>query len=139
MCGVNEFSDEALFEEYCEDFEMNPLVFSLPENLLTSDVAFFVNNKLLMCLEFVKDKKMKKQLLTMLKINNIELINFTKEQVTKGVFNAKVVAVDKLLISKSAYDLFTEKQKEALLGVRVEEVCIPFLEAQGVWIRDLIF
>lgn len=139
ICGVNEKADESLFEEYCEDFEMNPLVFDLPEHLFTSDVAFFAKDKLWMCLEFVKDKKVKKQLLTLLKANNLELVSFTKDQVEKGVLNAVELAGDKVMITEQAYVLFTEKQKEAVSGVNLEVVALPFLEDAGIKLRDLIF
>lgn len=138
ICGINRNSDESLFEEYCEDFELSPFSFDLPEGLMTSDIAFFANNKLLMCLEFVKDKKAKKQLISLLKSAGIELVSFTKQQVEKGVFNAKLLNSDKMVIAQNAYDLFTEKQKEAILGIDLKIVELPFLEATEIQLRDLI-
>lgn len=137
LCGINTLTDESLFEEYCEDFELTPFSFDLPEGVFTSDVAFFANNKLLICLEYIKDKKQKKQLTSLLKKNGIELVAFTKAQVDEKVLNVKMLNNGRLLILNSAYDLFTEKQKEAVLDVEVIE--LPFLEKAGVQLKDILF
>lgn len=137
LCGINENTDESLFEEYCEDFELTPFSFDLPDDILTSDMACFVGNTLLICLAYIKDKKVKKDLFSLLKANRISTITFTKEQVEHGVFDMKPVG-DKLILTQKAYDVFTEDQKNALLEIKTEIIKIPFLEKAGIKLRDII-
>ncbi|MGY6649668.1 arginine deiminase-related protein [Wenyingzhuangia sp. IMCC45574] len=138
ICGVNSKADESLFEEYCEDFELNPFSFDLPESLDTADIAFFVESRLFMCLDYVKDKKLKKQLFSLLKSNGIELVTFTKEQVEQGVFNMLLLKNGRLVIVKTAYDLFTEKQKTAISDLKLQIVELPFLEEANVKLRAIL-
>ena len=135
LCGINEKADESLFEEYCEDFELTPFSFDLPDDIQTSDIACFVGNTLLICLAYIKDKKVKKDLFSLLKANEISTITFTKEQVENGVFDIKYVG-KKLLISKKAFDLLTTEQKQAFSDAEI--VKVPFLEKAGVKLRDII-
>lgn len=139
ICGVNKNSDESLFEEYCEDFELTPFSFELPEGIFTSDIAFFTINKLFICLDYIQDKKEKKQLFSILKSSGIELVSFTKEQVEQKVFNMKLLEDGHLLILQSTYDLFTEKQKAAMLDLDIEIIKLPFLEEVGVSLNQLLF
>lgn len=137
LCGINEKTDESLFEEYCEDFELTPFNFDLSKELLTSDMACFIGNTLLICLDYIKDKKVKKDLFSFLKANGICVITFTKEQVIQGVFDMKALN-EKLLISKKAFDLFTEEQKQKVSNIHVEVVVLPFLEKTEIKLRDII-
>ncbi|WP_010137162.1 arginine deiminase-related protein [Ochrovirga pacifica] len=138
ICGVNENTDESLFEEYCEDFELNPFSFDLLKGVFTSDIALFVGNKLLMCLDYIKDKKLKKQLIGLLKNSGVELIAFTKEQVEQNAFNAKLLEDGRLVILQTAYNLFTEKQRAAISDIDLEIVALPFLEEANVKLRDIL-
>ncbi|MGY5355605.1 arginine deiminase-related protein [Wenyingzhuangia sp. IMCC45467] len=135
LCGINQFTDESLFEEYCEDFELTPFSFNLPDDLLTRDVACFVGNTLWICLDYITDKKDRKQLFSILKNHGIKTVTFTKEQVVKGVFDLKSVD-GKLLISKKSFDLFTETQKAFLPDIEI--VDCTFLEKAGIKLRDII-
>ena len=137
LCGINEKTDESLFEEYCEDFELTPFSFDLPDDILTSDVACFVGNMLLICLAYIKDKKVKKDLFSLLKSNGISTITFTKEQVENGVFDMKPVG-DKLILTQKVYDVFTEEQKTAFSVIKTEIIKIPFLEKAEIKLRDII-
>jgi len=138
LCGVNTYSDESLFDEYCEDFEFTPFSFELPEGMFTRDMAFFVKDILLICLDYITDKKKKKQLLSFLKSWEITVISFTKEQVEKGAFNL-ISFEGGLMMTKEVCGIFTEKQKEALQGVNVKIIELPFLDKAGVLLRNIIF
>lgn len=137
LCGINKLTDESLFEEYCEDFELTPFSFELSNELLTSDVALFVEDTLLICLEFIRDKKTKKDLFSLLKSNQIKVITVTKDQVEKGVLNIKFVE-KVLLMSKQTNGLLTTDQKEQLSNFKTEIVELLFLEKAGVKLRDII-
>ncbi|MEN8765536.1 arginine deiminase-related protein [Wenyingzhuangia sp.] len=137
LCGVNAFTDESLFEEYCEDFELTPFCFDLPDNLLTRDIACFVDDILLICWEYIEDKKVKKQLFSILKSNGIKVITVTKNQVSQGILNMSLLN-GKLLITQEAFCLFTEKQKQEISKQDIEVVPLPFLERLGLKLRDII-
>lgn len=135
LCGINEFADESLFEEYCEDFELTPFSFDLSDDLQTSDVAVFTGKTLLICLDYIADKKVKKQLFGLLKSSGIKTITFTKEQVAHGVLDLLSID-DKLYATKKAYDLFTAEQKKAMSNIEI--IDLPFLDKAGVKLRDII-
>jgi len=137
LCGINSLSDESLFEEYCEDFELTPFSFEISDDFLTSDFALFVGNKLLICLEFIKDKKTKKDLFSVLKANKIEVISLTKSQVEKGILNLKFTG-DMLLMTKNVDELFTDIQKEQLVGFNKTIIDLPFLEKTKIRLSDVI-
>lgn len=137
LCGVNSKADESLFEEYCEDFELTPFSFDLPEGLVTSDVALFVEDTLLICLEYILDKKMKKDLFSFLKANNIRTVVLTKEQILKGVLDIKFIN-NKLLMAKYVNNVLTDQQKEDLGVFKTEVLKLPFLEKAGIKLRDVI-
>ncbi len=137
ICGVNSLSDESLFEEYCEDFELTPFSFDLPEGLYTSDIAVFVNNTLFICLDFITDKKNKKALLNLVKAKGIRVIAVQKTQVEKGVLNMKFVN-NTLVITTTAYALLTDTQKKELIDFSVKQVSLPFLDRIGIRLRDII-
>jgi len=135
LCGVNEFADESLFEEYCEDFELTPFSFDLSHDLQTSDVAIFTGKTLLICLDYIADKKVKKQLFGLLKSSGIKAVTFTKEQVAHGVLDLLSID-DKLYATNKAYDLFTAEQKKAMSNIEI--IDLPFLDKAGVKLRDII-
>lgn len=137
LCGINDFTDESLFEEYCEDFELTPFSFEISNDFLTSDIALFTGNTLLLCLDFIKDKKTRKDLFSLLKLNHLDVILVTKEQVEKGVLNMKLVE-NTLIITKQAEVLLTKQQKEQLLKNNTKVATLPFLEKVGVKLRDVI-
>ncbi|NIJ45972.1 hypothetical protein FHR24_002443 [Wenyingzhuangia heitensis] len=137
LCGINSFTDESLFEEYCEDFELTPFSFELPDDLLTSDIACFIGDTLLICLEYITDKKVKKELFSFVKIHGIKIVTFTKQQVLQGILNVKYTG-EKLLLTKKAFDLCTTEQKKALSETELEVIAFPFLEKVGVRLRDVI-
>lgn len=137
LCGINTLSDESLFEEYCEDFELTPFSFDITDEFLTSDFALFIGNTLLICLEFIKDKKTKKDLFSILKQQNIDVITLTKSQIESGITNIKLVG-ETLLITKKSYDLFTENQKQQLENFTIKIIDVPFLEKAKLTLSDVI-
>lgn len=137
LCGINNKTDESLFEEYCEDFELTPFGFDIPEGILTSDIAIFLGNTLLICLEYITDKKLKKQLFSLIKGHGIETLTFTKEQVAQGVFDMKFVD-GKLITTQKVFELLTKEQKEAVLKMNTVVLELPFLEKVGIKLRDII-
>ncbi len=137
LCGINEFTDESLFEEYCEDFELTPFSFDLPEGMFTRDIALFAGNTLLICLEYLKDKKLKKDLFSFLKNNDLEMVTFTKNQAERDVFNMKYIE-GKLLITEKVNLLLTADQKEKLRELSIEVLKLPFLDKVGVSLRNII-
>ena len=136
-CGINGSSDESLFEEYCEDFEFTPFSFDIPEEITTSDIAFFIGNTLLICLEYITDKKVKKQLFSLLKQNGIKIVTFTKKQVKEGVLDLKCVK-EKLLISKKAFDLFSTEQQKEISDLNIEVINKSFLQKTEIRLREII-
>lgn len=137
VCGVNSLSDESLFEEYCEDFELTPFGFELEEGKFTSDVCLFIGNTLFVCWDYIKDKKEKKQLLSLLKRYNIEVFSINKSQVEKDILNM-VFVNRKLWMFKSVFEQFSDEQKKKLERFELEIIEAPFLESERVKLADII-
>jgi len=138
LCGINKYTDESLFEEYCEDFELTPLSFDLPDDVMTSEMSFFIGNILFICMDFIVDKKVKKQILSIVANVGLKVIYITKQQVKKGVLNMKCVA-DYLVITDTAKNELTNNQLKELESSKIvlKEVFLPFLDKEGIKLRDV--
>ena len=139
ISGINKYSDESLFEEYCEDFELTPFSFDLSDEYFTSDIALFVGNLLLICSELITDKKVKKQLFTTLKKQDITIVKISKDQVRLGVLDMKFITYDNiLLITKKTNGLLSTQQKEQLKEFNLKVLEVPFLEKNDIKLRNII-
>ncbi|MGY5351874.1 arginine deiminase-related protein [Wenyingzhuangia sp. IMCC45533] len=137
LAGINQKTDESLFEEYCEDFELTPFSFDLPDGLFTRDIACFLGTTLLVCLDYISDKKTKKSLLANLKINGIDIITVSKEQVSMGILNFTVIN-DTVLMPKSVIEIFTTVQLNKLSEIEIIELSLSFLDQANIKLRDVI-
>ncbi len=112
-CSISENADEELFIEFCEEFEYNPVFLSSSRFDHTNEFLFVSEKYALVCLDAIRDKKEKKQLVTTLKKDGVELINISIDQaehfVTQGV-----EMEGKLLLSQTAIESLDEDIKSKI-------------------------
>ncbi len=137
ICGINKHTDESLFEEYCEDFELTPFSFEIPDNLSTRDICVFTNNTLLICLDLIKDKKVKKNLIKLLHQNNIQIINLQQNQISTGILNL-IYSDNTIIMSQTTKELFHNTQLSQLNKHTIKIINCPTLELAQIKLRDII-
>ncbi|WP_313803748.1 citrulline utilization hydrolase CtlX [Flavobacterium sp.] len=90
-CGISPRSDEELMIEFCEDFEMDPVIFDTTHKVDGTDEPVYHTNVMLsvgekfavICSDCIADSKERKMVLDCLKSDGKEII-----QITEGQMNA---------------------------------------------------
>ena len=121
-CALSPRADEELFIEFCEDFELTPVIFEAFQTVHGERKQIYHTNVMMclgetfavICADCIDDKKERKAVLDSLKEDKKDIILITEEQVNNFAGNMLQVrgAGDKsyIVMSKSAHESLTEKQ-----------------------------
>ena len=125
-CALSPRADEELFIEFCEDFDMHPIIFEAFQTV-NGERKLIYHTNVMMCLgetfavicsECIDDKKERKMVLDNLKQDGKEVILITEDQVNNFAGNMLEVrgANDKryIIMSTAAHQSLTPKQIEQL-------------------------
>jgi hypothetical protein len=125
-CALSPRADEELFIEFCEDFDMHPVIFEAFQTVDNERKLIYHTNVMMcigetfavICSDCIDDKKERKMVLDTLKQDGKEVILITEKQVNnfagnmlevKGANNQNYV-----VMSESAYKILTPKQIEQI-------------------------
>lgn len=121
-CALSPRADEELFIEFCEDFDLNPIIFEAFQTVNGERKLIYHTNVMMclgetyavICADAIDDKKERKMVLDSLKGDEKEVILITEDQVNNFAGNMLEVkgANDRryLVMSTSAYKSLTKKQ-----------------------------
>ena len=125
-CALSPRADEELFIEFCEDFDMEPIIFSAYQTV-NGERKLIYHTNVMMCLgetfavicsDCIDDKKERKLVLDHLKKNNKEIILITEDQVNNFAGNMLEVRGENnqrfLVMSNAAFQSLKPNQIEAL-------------------------
>ena len=125
-CALSPRADEELFIEFCEDFDMHPIIFEAFQTV-NGERKLIYHTNVMMCLgetfavicsECIDDKKERKMVLDNLKQDGKEVILITEDQVNNFAGNMLEVrgGDDKryIIMSTAAHQSLTPKQIEQL-------------------------
>lgn len=125
-CALSPRADEELFIEFCEDFDMHPVIFEAFQTVDGERKLIYHTNVMMcigetfavICSECIDDKKERKMVLDFLKADGKEIILITEKQVNNFAGNMLEVRGSKdkkyLVMSDSAHQSLTAKQIELL-------------------------
>jgi hypothetical protein len=121
-CALSPRADEELFIEFCEDFDLNPILFEAFQTVNGERKLIYHTNVMMclgetyavICADSIDDKKERKMVLDSLKGDDKEVILITEDQVNNFAGNMLEVkgANDRryLVMSTSAHKSLTKKQ-----------------------------
>lgn len=125
-CALSPRADEELFIEFCEDFDMSPIIFEAFQTVNGERKLIYHTNVMMclgetfavICADCIDDKKERKMVLDNLKSDGKEIILITEDQVNNFAGNMLEVkgTDDKryLVMSASAHQSLTPKQIDQL-------------------------
>lgn len=125
-CALSPRADEELFIEFCEDFDVAPVIFEAYHNVNGERKLIYHTNVMMcigetfavICADSIDDKKERKMVLDHLKADGKEIILITEDQVDNFAGNMLEVrgADDKkfVVMSESAFKSLTETQISTL-------------------------
>ncbi len=124
-CALSPRADEELFIEFCEDFDMHPVIFEAFQTVEDERKLIYHTNVMMcigetfavICSDCIDDKKERKMVLDSLKQDGKEVILITEKQVNNFAGNMlEVKGADKnyIVMSDSAFNILTPKQIEQL-------------------------
>ncbi|MDO5655372.1 MAG: arginine deiminase-related protein [Flavobacteriaceae bacterium] len=119
--AISPRTDEALFIEFCEDFEYTPIIFTANQTVGTARMPIYHTNVMMcvadryaiICMDTLDDKKEKKMLAETLIHSGKEIIEITEEQMHHFAGNMLQVNNGEknfLVMSKSALDSLSAEQ-----------------------------
>jgi len=121
-CALSPRADEELFIEFCEDFDLNPIIFEAFQTVNGERKLIYHTNVMMcigetyavICADSIDDKKERKMVINSLKGDDKEVIFITEDQVNNFAGNMLEVkgANDRryLVMSAAAYQSLTKKQ-----------------------------
>ena len=121
-CALSPRADEELFIEFCEDFDLNPIIFEAFQTVNGERKLIYHTNVIMcigetyavICADSIDDKKERKMVIDSLKGDDKEVIYLTEDQVNNFAGNMLEVkgANDRryLVMSAAAYKSLTKKQ-----------------------------
>lgn len=121
-CALSPRADEELFIEFCEDFDMEPVLFEAYQTVNGERKLIYHTNVMMclgetfavICADCIDDKKERKMVLDHLKKDNKEIILITEDQVNNFAGNMLEVRGNNnkhyLVMSAAAHQSLTEKQ-----------------------------
>ena len=125
-CALSPRADEELMIEFCEDFDMGPVIFEAYQTVDGERKLIYHTNVMMclgetfvvICADCIDDKSERKQVLKSLKDDEKEIILITEDQVNNFAGNMLQLkgTDDKsyLVMSKSAHESLTAEQIEKL-------------------------
>ena len=119
--AISPRTDEALFIEFCEDFEYTPITFTANQSVNGERLPIYHTNVMMcvadkyaiICLDTIDDKKEKKMVAETLKNSGKEIIEISEEQMHHFAGNMLQVNNGKqtfLVMSKTAFNALNESQ-----------------------------
>ena len=121
-CALSPRADEELFIEFCEDFDMNPIIFEAFQNVNGERKLIYHTNVMMcigdsfavICADCIDDKKERKMVLDSLKADGKEIILISEDQMNSFAGNMlELVGADErryLIMSAAAHKSLTKKQ-----------------------------
>lgn len=121
-CALSPRADEELFIEFCEDFDLNPIIFEAFQTVNGERKLIYHTNVMMcigetyavICADSIDDKKERKMVIDSLKGDDKEVIYITEDQMNNFAGNMLEVkgANDRryLVMSAAAYKSLTKKQ-----------------------------
>lgn len=121
-CALSPRADEELFIEFCEDFDMNPIIFEAFQNVNGERKLIYHTNVMMcigdsfavICSDCIDDKKERKMVLDSLKADVKEIILISEDQMNSFAGNMlELVGADErryLIMSAAAHKSLTKKQ-----------------------------
>jgi hypothetical protein len=121
-CALSPRADEELFIEFCEDFDLNPIIFEAFQTVNGERKLIYHTNVMMcigetyavICADSIDDKKERKMVIDSLKGDDKEVIYLTEDQVNNFAGNMLELkgANDRryLIMSAAAYKSLTKKQ-----------------------------
>ncbi len=121
-CALSPRADEELFIEFCEDFDLNPIIFEAFHTVDGKRELIYHTNLMMcigdtfavVCADCIDDKKERKMVLDSLRSDEKEIILITEAQMDNFAGNMlEIQGTDErryLVMSTSAYQSLTKKQ-----------------------------
>ncbi|KAA1245753.1 citrulline utilization hydrolase CtlX [Aquimarina sp. RZ0] len=121
-CALSPRADEALFIEFCEDFEYTPVIFEAYQTVQGERMSIYHTNVMMgigetfaiVCLASIDDKKERKNVVNHLKNDDKEVIAITENQVANFAGNMlQVIGADDtryLVMSSAAFNSLSADQ-----------------------------
>ena len=121
-CALSPRSSEAVFIEFCEDFEYTPILFRANQKVNTklkpiyhTNVVMSIGKRFAMiCLQVITDKKQRKQVIEMLTNSGKEIIIINENQLANFAGNILQVTSndnkDYIVMSKTAHQSLSKAQ-----------------------------
>ena len=121
-CALSPRADEELFIEFCEDFDLNPIIFEAFQTVNGERKLVYHTNVMMcigetyavICADSIDDKKERKMVIDSLKGDDKEVVYLTEDQVNNFAGNMLEVkgANDRryLVMSSAAHKSLTKKQ-----------------------------
>ena len=121
-CALSPRADEELFIEFCEDFDMNPIIFEAYQTVNGERKLIYHTNVMMcigdtfavICADCIDDKKERKMVLDSLKSDEKEIILITEDQMNNFAGNMlELQGTDErryLVMSAAAHKSLTKKQ-----------------------------
>lgn len=121
-CALSPRADEELFIEFCEDFDMNPIIFEAFQTVDGERKLIYHTNVMMcigdsfavLCADCIDDKKERKMVLDSLKADGKEIILITEDQMNNFAGNMlELIGADErryLIMSAAAHKSLTKKQ-----------------------------
>ena len=121
-CALSPRADEELFIEFCEDFDLNPIIFEAFQTVNNERKLIYHTNVMMcigdtfavICAECIDDKKERKMVLDSLKADGKEIILLSEDQMNNFAGNMlELQGLDErryLIMSTSAHKSLTKKQ-----------------------------
>ena len=125
-CALSPRADEELFIEFCEDYDMQPVIFEAFQTVEKERKLIYHTNVLMtigrtfavICVDAIDDKKERKMVLESLRNSGKEVILLSEAQINNFAGNMLQVLGNNnqeyLVMSQAAYESLTPKQIENL-------------------------
>ena len=125
-CALSERAHEALFLEFCEDFDCFPVIFTANQTVNGERKPIYHTNVMMamaetfvvICLDSIDDKKERQEVIHHLKTDGREIISITEEQMHHFAGNMlQVIGTNEqrfMVMSTQAYKSLREDQKAAI-------------------------
>jgi hypothetical protein len=143
-CALSPRADEEVMIEFCEDFELTPVIFEAFQTVNGERKLIYHTNVMMclgdtfavICADCIDDKKERKMVLDSLRGDDKEIILITEEQVNNFAGNMLEVKGENdkrfLVMSESAYKSLTKKQIAQLEAhVEIIHSSLDTIEACG--------
>ena len=125
-CALSARADEEIFIEFCEDFDLAPVIFNAKQDVEGERMAIYHTNVMMclgedyavICLNAIDDKKERKNVLQHLKQDNKTIIAITEEQLHQFAGNMLQLKGGNdqryLVMSSAAYHSLRQEQRTIL-------------------------